>query len=425
MRDHKSSLVLMRAGAYHSPKLTLLGKRFDLGGVAEALIYYDRVLVVVDEPGDVEELVFWFGEKGRLAEMLELLRLGQLGLYHYAFSSGLAIPPGGDPIPMNFQREDQQLPNSLATALQGSPTFGAAILDRPQRTALVNALCQSIVEVKAAGFGAAVDNALDDVADPKRGALVAQAFVNEVHEGKAKMGRPQTVTPEVEKRAGKLTVTWNVDFPVLGKALGEPGFDARTVVVSAIHANRLIWSAAELGSDLFLGSPMSAIVADKLLEVEVRAGRPKEILEQLESSVEFPDVRKLVNDGSFSIDEVLLLRSKAGRFRGWLQSEADRNRDAIIAYHNEVGKEAGFVKSGRTVLRILGFLGPPLAGVAAASHSSDPLLGPVTTAATKFLFETASRLGEGWRPVVFGKWARDYADRVLAQTLPRRKVTRP
>jgi len=130
-------------------------------------------------------------------------------------------------------------------------------------------------------------------------------------------------------------------------------------------------------------------------------------VEQLESEVEFPDLRALVNDGAVGLKEILELRKKGQRFRSWLQDESERDRNALIAYHEEVAREAGMIQAGRKALRLFGFLvGSATGATIGAMKAGVPgaVLGAASGKALEYLFDLAAKMHENWRPVVFGKW---------------------
>ena len=104
----------------------------------------------------------------------------------------------------------------------------------------------------------------------------------------------------------------------------------------------------------------------------------------------------------------LYLRKKAKKFRTWLQEESDRDRDAIIAYHNEVAKESGFTNVSRKALNLFGVLG----GAAIGASVGGPV-GAVVGSGAGYVLDIASKLGADWKPVVFGNWYRDRIEKVL------------
>lgn len=120
---------------------------------------------------------------------------------------------------------------------------------------------------------------------------------------------------------------------------------------TAAQANKYVWAADRLKCDLYLASPISALVGNKLFEaaettIKSRI-KTRNVIEELEVQVKFPDLRRFVNLDKIDFNRVLEIRKKAKKFRDWLQSEGDRDRDAISAYHHEVAKETGFSNVAR------------------------------------------------------------------------------
>ena len=219
---------------------------------------------------------------------------------------------------------------------------------------------------------------------------------------------------------GKRKVTWNLDFSNLSVQTGENvGFGTGTPLRGVIHANRLIWSAANLSCDLFVPRPMSILVGNKLNESMKRFSRTSAILDELEEDVEFPDVRYLINNSIISLYDVLEIRKKATRFRGWLQEEAERDRKAILAYHLEITRELHLTNLARKSFRLFGViaggaLGSYVEGVEGGVKGA--VFGSALGEATGFVSEIASRIGSDWKPVIFGEWLSKHVE-----TLDRRR----
>jgi len=87
MSDHYTCLLPVETWAYSGPLLRYSGKRSDLGLLAEALIYYERLLVDPGSQVHFAELLAWFHEQGRLDDLLALIQDGTITLYHCAFAS--------------------------------------------------------------------------------------------------------------------------------------------------------------------------------------------------------------------------------------------------------------------------------------------------------------------------------------------------
>jgi hypothetical protein len=163
---------------------------------------------------------------------------------------------------------------------------------------------------------------------------------------------------------------------------------------------------------------MANLVGDKLYESHLRNTKIKETIDELNHEVEFPNIRKLVNDGKLDLNEILRIRKQAKRFRDWLQTESERDRNAIIAYHNEVGQELGIVKFGRKSLRLFGILGFPMAEAYVSQNypGVEPaIVAAGASAGLAFVLDVASRIGENWKPVVFGNWVRARIEKVLKE----------
>jgi hypothetical protein len=155
---------------------------------------------------------------------------------------------------------------------------------------------------------------------------------------------------------------------------------------------------------------MGSLIGDKLYESTHVLQKPHEVIDQLQATVEFPDVRQLVNEGKHTLDQVLMFRDKGRRFRQWLQAESNRDRDAIIAYHNEVAKESGFIRATRKTLSIFGYFGNPATGAGLGAVMTGPagaVYGSLLGSAAGYLLDVASKYGAEWKPVVFGNWLRD------------------
>jgi hypothetical protein len=139
--------------------------------------------------------------------------------------------------------------------------------------------------------------------------------------------------------------------------------------------------------------------------------------DELKAEVEFPDISALVNAGKLNLSDVLKWRKHASKFREWLQDESERDRNAIIAYHKELGRTIGASNAGRAALRLFGVIGGGLAGtlintlLKSSPDASDPLRdlflttvgGSAAGSALEFLFEVATSF-QRWKPVVFGDW---------------------
>ena len=282
-----------------------------------------------------------------------------------------------------------------------------------------NAIAENIIEAKVDEFGSFVIESQDDCVNPRRHEVIVQSFIDEVYRLKS-LGQPPkveiTITPAAD---GFFQVNWNLDFNQLLTKIGKKlAFHSHYPLVAAGIANRTLLSAANMECDLYLSRPMSTVVGDKLYEASRSTVKTRAFIETLQVEVAFPDLRKLVNRDHIDFKEVLKIRRKAKKFRAWLQSESDRDRNALIAYHHEVAKESGFIKNSRKFLELFGaisgIVAPTLIKTTLQKNPSfDPVTGALVGAAvgkaSNYILDLAAKREKDWQPIAFGNW---YVERI-------------
>jgi hypothetical protein len=412
MSDHKSAIVPIEAWCYQSPDVRLAGNTIDVGLFAESLLYYDHVALNVGNTDHFVELVRWFLLNSDLPTFLSLFDEGLVQIYDYAFiTSAIQVEQSGTYQLMNIQDQIQSEPNTFNRRYLYSQKIDELIPKARHRKRLYESLSGRAIEVKAADFGSPIENARQDYLDPKRNALILQSFVDEMYRLRG-LGKPPEVAVHVTTSpdGSKHNINWNVDLNKISELAGkELGFHKGSPLVAGALTNRLLWSAAKLSADLYLSSPMSMLVGDKLYEASARTSKVNSVITDLKVAVEFPDIRGLVNQRVLPFGEVLKIRRKAKRFRDWVQLETERDRDAIIAYHHEVARESGLKSTGRASLTIFGILGGSLGGAIIGEKIagvSGQTMGSVFGASLGYLTDLAAKLGTDWKPVVFGDWLR-------------------
>jgi hypothetical protein len=417
MSDHSKALVPLESWCYNSPDVRYAGKSVDIGLLAEALIYYDQVFINVANQPQFAEFINWFVAQRKYPDLLTLFQDETIIFYEYSFATAAVLDVATDSfITVNLQDPIQEKPNTFEQRFLYHESLNPCFKNSRERIRLYKALRGKVIEVKAKDFGSSIENAKTDYLDPKRSALLVQSFVHEVYP-LLKLGDIPSITATVEAVPNGHRTTYNINFNELSRTLGRNlNFDRGTPLTGILHCNRLIWSAAQQNADLYLGNPMANLVGDKLYESHLRNTKLKETIGQLNQEVEFPNIRQLVNEGKLDLSEILRIRKKAKRFRDWLQSESDRDRNAIIAYHNEVAKELGIVKLGRRSLRLFGLLGIPVAEAYVTQNSpgvEPAIVAAGASAGLAFVLDVASKIGEDWKPIVFGNWVRDRIEKVL------------
>lgn len=398
-----------------------MGGELDFGLMAEALVYYDQVLINVLNQPQFAEFLRWFINQGKYQDLIALFNDETLQVYDYAFIT-TAIEFEGKYDVINIQDPIQEKPNTFEQRFLYHPSVNDCLKHARDRDKLYKALRNKVTEVKASEFGHAVENARIDYLNPQRSSLLIQALLDEVYP-LLNRGKPPTVTAKIEAIAGSPTqhrITWNVNIQEISDSLGKNlNLHIETPLTAAAQCNRFLWSAANLNCDLYLGKPMSTLVGDKLYESGYRIVKSKAIIEQLIAEVEFPDIRTLVNTKKINLDDILFFRKKAMKFRKWLQEEVTHDRNAIIAYHNELAKEAGYTTIGRKTLRLFGLLGglsgPIAGGLIGGNVAGIPatVLGPIAGKGMEYLFDLVSKLNANWRPVIFGNWIKDRIEKIL------------
>ena len=405
-------LVPLEAWVYNSPDLLLMNKQIDLGLFSEALLYYDRIIINFGNPQQFAFFIEWFVVNNLYKELLELFDNEVLTIYDYAFMTTVIQNEGRYSL-WNIQDPIQELPNTFHRRYLYHEVIEKVLRKSKDRIKLYNTLENRVIEIKASEFGSSIENAKHDYFNTRRSALLLQSIVDEVYPlvGVSKI---PTIKTTVTANGDNITTTYNIPFEEISQLIGNNNnFHPGIPLIGAAHCNRLIWSASKLNCDLFLGRPMSGIVGDKLLECGNTLSKSIDIIHQLQDEVEFPDIRVLVNSGVLELKDILYIRSKAKKFRTWLQEEGERDRNAIIAYHNEISKEVGLIKYGRKTLRLFGFFGGPIGGAYVGSTVAGPtgaVVGAAAGAGLEYITDISSKIGEGWRPVVFGNWLKDRID---------------
>jgi len=417
MSNHSKALVPLESWCYNSPDIRLGGNTIDIGLLAEALIYYDQILINVTNPLQFAELVRWFVVRKNYSDLISLFDDETIKVYDYSFyTAAIKSEEKGSYLIMNMEDQVQKQSNTFEQRYLYHESLDDCFRNSRERKKLYRTLRQKVIEVKAQDFGRSIDNARLDYLDPRRNALLLQALVDEIYP-LLTLDKPPTIIATIEKLPDGNRTNYNFELQRLSDLFGPNlNFHLGTPLTGVAHCNRLIWSAAQEKCDLYLGNPMASLVGDKLYESHLRNTKTKETIGELNQEVEFPNIRKLVNEGKLGLKDVLRIRKEAKRFRNWLQSESERDRNAIVAYHNEVAKETGIISLGRKTLRVFGLLGIPVAeAFIAQSYPETALITGSISAGIIYLIDVASKMGEDWKPVVFGHWVRDRIEKILKE----------
>ncbi|MFC1614823.1 hypothetical protein ACFL5K_05950 [Gemmatimonadota bacterium] len=407
MSDHNRAIVPLESWCYSSPELLDKGKTIDIGLFAEAFIYYESVAVNITNQTMFAEFLMWFIKQGCLDDLLALVQDGTIQIYDYAFSTNAILDKRtGEYSIYNTQDTLQAQPNTFERRFLYHKEIEALFPKARQRKRLYEAFREHVIEVKASDFAIPIKNAQKDFNDPQRNALILQSFVDELCRIRG-LGKPNKVTASVKSSEDGITqnIRYNINLNELSRIAGSKlNFHNGIPLTASVHSNRLIWSAALLSCDLYLGQPMGMLVGDKLYESTERIAKAGSVIEDLKAKVEFPDVRSLVNSGVIGFQEILKIRHKAKKFRDWLKEESSRDREAIIAYHNEVAREIGIVSASKKCLGIFGVIAGGYAGSLIETSIAGPIGAALGGTAGKYLEDIVTKMGVGWKPLVFGTW---------------------
>jgi hypothetical protein len=389
----------------------------DIGLFAEALIYYDTVYVVPGSAHLFYLFLKWFEAQGRLDLLLNLVEDGAVRIYDYSFLTS-AVEKDGTYTIWNLQDEDQAKRIVFEERYLNNPETRKVLPSKSRhRKRYIRALRANFLEVKADSFESAVDDARQDLNSSERSSLIIQALVDELYAIKKIRKVPEIkATVQSDPLKGEHRIDWGINFADLSLLLEvDLGLNSGSPLTANAHSNRYIRSASSLGIDLYLPRPMSVLVGDKLYETASKSQKKLTTIESLQEEVEFPSIRNLVNARILKIDNVIEIRRKARRFRHWLQQESGRDRNAILAYHNELAQDTGLVKFGRSSLRLFGILGGGAVGGAIGGAVAGPvggIAGGVAGSAFSFTTELCSKIGSDWKPVVFGNWLDERIKRI-------------
>ncbi len=188
MSDHTTAIVPISTWCFNSPDVRADGRSVDIGLFAEALIYYDCVAVNVSSQPQFAEFLRWFLDTGCFDDLLALLREGAVKIYDYSFAT-LAIEKEGVYSLINIQDQVQAEPGTFEQRVLYHQAVESTLPNARLRERLYKAVRGNVIEAKAADFSKAVENAREDLRDPRRTGLIIQSYVDELYRFR-KLGQP-------------------------------------------------------------------------------------------------------------------------------------------------------------------------------------------------------------------------------------------
>jgi hypothetical protein len=404
MPDHRRALVPIEAWPYASPDVVLRGAPADLGLLSEALLYYDTVYLNVPTQLAFARLLLWATRDNSLDLLVRLLKDRTIVILDYAFFTA-PIQKDGVASLWNVQDPLMMKKDSFSERFLDHADV-TKVIDRRIRREVEFALRGRVLQEFADSYSPAIDAARTDLDSAERCTTIVQALVDEVYRACRRSDAPQIIS-SIERRGETRTVTWNFPLDELSRISdGKINAGGHLPFTAAAQANKFLLTSARHGCDLYLPSPMSTLLGHKLHD-SASAAKIQGVISQLEAQVEFPDIRELVNTGHLSFKDIVQIRRKSAKFRTWLQSEAERDGDALVAYHHEVAKESGFVVAARRALKLFGALGGAAIGAAVETKfggTQGAMVGALAGTGLGELSAVSASLAADWKPVVFGKW---------------------
>ncbi len=87
MSNHSKALVPLESWSYNSPEIRYGGHLVDIGLMADALIYYDQILLNITNQPRFAEFLTWFVSQNKYSELLSLFEDETIKLYDYSFAT--------------------------------------------------------------------------------------------------------------------------------------------------------------------------------------------------------------------------------------------------------------------------------------------------------------------------------------------------
>ncbi len=404
--NHVKTIVPIEAWLYHSPKLKLNNINYDMGLVCEALVYYDKIFISIDNRDHFNAVILWFKKQNAFSKLLELMNEEIINFVFHSFMTYPIYDPKNDAYSIwNLNDNESKNENVFNKRILYNSDLNNITKTR-ERTKLFRAIENNVVELKADEFGSAIDNARSDASNPEKSNILIQSFIDDLYR-QFNLDKPIKVRSVIMRSSDKSTISWNVNFDDLNKKTNNKlGIHKGIPLAGIAQSNKLIKTSSILKADLYLGSVMNSLVNNKLAEINSTNTKINSVVKELNVKVAFPKISDLVNNNILKFEDIMYIRKNAKKFRGWLQQEGDHDRDAIIAYHNEVAEKTKLTKFGFGLLSITGSIIGGAIGSVVVGPIGGALGGATGYMADKFILS----FNEEWKPMVFGNWVTKYIE---------------
>ncbi len=209
MSNHSKALVPLESWSYNSPEIRHQGKSLDIGLLAEALIYYDQILLQITNQPQFAEFLHWFISQNKYQEFLSLFNDETIKLYDYSFStSAIKDERTNSYIIMNIQDQVQERHNTFEQRFLYHESLKPLFKNHRERKKLYKVLRDKVIEVKAKDFSNSIENARLDFLDPRRNTLLIQSFLDDIYPA-LDLGIPPVVAAKIENLPNGKRITYN------------------------------------------------------------------------------------------------------------------------------------------------------------------------------------------------------------------------
>src|SRR5215210_1459103 len=370
-----------------------LGHPFDLGVVAEALVFYGKVRVMASH-ANLEAILRTFTPEG----LIELLESDYLKLAYEAEQLGIQTvntnTAGERYAPVGFSAPKLQLQNHLPNLLM--QITGKA--GRGRR--LARRIARKVEEVKYDRN--ITEEALTDLADTQKVAKVVRTFM-------------RTYVPDyslddglifdVGRDGDQLTVETNIDFRKANAYYHKRTPKSHSTLSPAL----LLAQVMGVKEDLYFASKYESEIAADDINVLLMKASLEEAFERLTTgehqALLFQDfvfedsraVAEAIRSGERSFEDVLNILPKAKQFQEWLLSQPP-DRDIVKAYFQEVTRKTWIdklpAKSTRWIVITAAGIGVDALGAGGIGTVAGVALGAIDT----FVLD---KILKGWKPNQF------------------------
>jgi len=411
----RSILVPVNTWYGNAPELAKKGIDADIGAVAESLIYYDTVLINVEDKYQFHSILEWFKETDSPDSLLKMMINGDILFYYYDFYVNPIYDPQTDSFSlMNIQEPIQNRLHHFRQRVVGS--VSRYFNTHKKRMRFLDALEDSVIVVTADKFGTYIENAREFILVKENYRNLMESLINSLVKAGYIDNIPDINVWESKDPLGNPRININLNFDHLKSIMGEKSdFGKHTPIAIASVTNRLIWSTAMANSDIYANEPMFGFISTRFTDLLTHFKNTKSNLHRLKLDVDFPDIREEVNSRAIGAYDIMKIREISGDFRLWLHKQTDLDRDIINSYYHDIIDKSGIKPNTKKLLNIALITSLQIAGSeigATVSPESSINLGTaLSAAAIPFVSSLYNKLVAGWSPRIFGSKLHDILDK--------------